>query len=312
MSMSTTAGSGFSASSTSSPQVKSLLTSNEVLSTWPQVPYKFIDGSFHINKARNALAEFLAERLPGARWFDVDNVCDKTNPLPHMLPSDSDFSRAMEDLGLDNDDHVVVYTTRGCFSAARVWWTLRAYGHSKVSILNGGIEAWKRGGGQVETTSSAASAAARASRPYRASLDKRLVVDWKEVLGVVESGSAQICDARSLGRYLAEAPEPRPGMIGGHIPGSLSVPFTALVQEDDPTAFKTPGEMRDALQNAGVVLGSRIVTTCGSGVTAAVITFAMDSLGKDLASAPIYDGSWSEWGDEKLSKERNVPIVGKK
>lgn len=266
-----------------------------------------------MNKSRDAAAEFQKERLPFACRFDVDAVADQANPLPHMLPTEEDFGKAMDNLGISNDDHIVVYTTGQCFSAARVWWTFRVFGHSRVSILNGGLEAWRRSGGELETAPAIARPLSdKRGKSYVARLDRRLVVDWREVRGIVESGSAQIVDARSALRYLAEAPEPRPGLIGGHIPGSLSLPYTALVKPDDPTTFRSPTEMRDALQDAGVVMGSRLVATCGSGVTAAVITFAIDLMGKDLASAPIYDGSWSEWGDAKLSKERDLPIATKK
>jgi len=270
---------------------------------------KFLDGSWSMNKsARNVLAEFESERIPGARFFDIDAVSDTTSALPHMMPTAEVFANAMTAAGISNEDHVVVYTTANCFSACRVWWTLRAFGHEKVSILDGGLEGWRRQGGALER---GPPPPAPSSTPYVAKLDKRFVVDWKEVLSIVETGSAQICDARSRARFLAEAPEPRSGLVGGHIPGSLSVPFTDLVKQDDPTTFRSKEEIRDALVKAGVVFGSRVVVTCGSGVTACVIAFCLELLGKDLAMSPCYDGSWSEWGDELLSAERNLPIVSK-
>ena len=293
--------------SASSSTPSSLLEAAELVGKAGGV--KFVDGSWHMNKSRNAYAEFCSERIAGAQFFDIDRISDTSSSLPHMLPSEADFGAAMTGLGIGNDDHVVVYTTSQCFSASRVWWTLRAFGHNKVSILNGGLEAWKRAGGRLDTTAPAAAPAPAAASPYSAKLDSRLVVDWREVLRVVESGSAQIADARSRARFLAEAPEPRPGLIGGHIPGSLSLPFTSLVQEGDPTTFRSKEAVRDALVEAGVVMGSRVVVTCGSGVTACVLAFGLDLIGKDLASVPVYDGSWSEWGDPALSKERGLPIA---
>lgn len=296
-------------SSTSGASFGSLVSPAELVAN-ASLKVKFLDGSWSMNKsARNVLAEFESERLPGARFFDIDAVSDTESALPHMIPTAEVFADAMTASGINNDDHVVVYTTANCFSACRVWWTLRAFGHEKVSILDGGLEGWRRQGGKLECGPPPPSTPS--STPYVAKLDKRFVVDWKEVLSIVETGSAQICDARSRARYLAEAPEPRAGLVGGHIPGSLSVPFTDLVKQDDPTTFRSKEDIRDALVKAGVVFGSRVVVTCGSGVTACVIAFCLELLGKDLAMSPCYDGSWSEWGDEKLSAERNLPIVGK-
>lgn len=306
---------GFHAAmSSSSGTIKSLLEPEDLLGAGAGAPssqIKFLDGSWHMNKARIGRSEFESERLPGAQFFDIDRLSDTSSGLPHMLPTESQFGDAMTELGISNEDHIVVYTTAQCFSASRTWWTLRAFGHQKVSILNGGIEAWRRAGGEIDTTAGPMHPT-RASAPYVAKLDKRMVVDWREVLGVVESGHAQIADARSRARFLAEAPEPRDGLVGGHIPGSLSLPFTNLVEDSDPTTFRSKEQVRDALVDSGIVLGGRVVLTCGSGVTACVIAFCLDLIGKDLASAPVYDGSWSEWGDAKLSQQRGLPIVGKK
>ena len=297
-----------SSSTPSSAAANALLEASEVVGAAPG-RFKFLDGSWHMDKARSGRSEFSADRISGAQFFDIDDVSDKSSPLPHMLPSEAHFGAAMTSLGISNDDHVVVYTAPQCFSACRVWWTLRAFGHKKVSILNGGLASWKKAGGAVEK--SAPSAPTLASAPYVAKLDPRMVVDWREVLRVVETGSAQIADARSRARFLAEAPEPRPGLVGGHIPGSLSLPFTTLVQEGDPTTFRSKEQIRDALVDAGIVMGSRVVVSCGSGVTASVIAFGLNLIGKDLASTPVYDGSWSEWGDPEIGRQRSLPIQGK-
>jgi len=292
-------------SSASSAPFGSLLKPEDVLKA-PMGTLRFLDGSWHMNKARSGVKEFANERIPTAGFFDIDEVSDKGTNLPHMLPSDTEFSAAMTRLGITNGDHVVVYTTSQCFSACRLWWTLRVFGHQKVSILNGGIEGWKNAGGKTEK--SPPLPPTPASPPYVAKLDSRLVVGWQEVLGIVESGTAQIADARSRARFLAEAPEPRENLVGGHIPGSLSLPFTNLVKEGDPTTFRSKEEIRDALIDAGIVMGSRVVVSCGSGVTACVIAFCLDLMGKDLSSTPVYDGSWSEWGDKDLLEARKLPI----
>jgi thiosulfate/3-mercaptopyruvate sulfurtransferase len=174
-----------------------------------------------------------------------------------------------------------------------VWWTFRAFGHEKVSILNGGFEGWKGVGGEIATSDDASCIE---KGKFNAVINKNLVANWEDVLKVVKNGTKQIIDARSKARFLAEAPEPRIGLQGGHIPGSLSLPFTELVDENDWTTFKSKKEIEDAFSNAGAVLDSNFVFTCGSGVSAAVLNFSLFLLGKDLKKTAIYDGSWSEWG----------------
>jgi len=288
--------------------------------------FKFVDGSYHLSAARDAGKEFLAERIPGATWFDIDKVCDALNPLPHMMPSEDIFEQAVYDMGIRSNDHVVVYTHPECFSAARVWYMFKAFGFPKVSILDGGIKAWKAAGGPTDSTwfgsniavdfeelfredlkaastqdrvDAASAAAGGGGERFKAKLDKRMVVNAKQVMEVVNTGSAQIADARSKARFLAQAPEPRAGLVGGHIPGSLSLPFTALVTADDMTKFRSKEEIRDAFVDAGIIFGPKVIFSCGSGVSAAVLVLGMDLLGKDVSNYPIYDGSWSEWGDEK-------------
>lgn len=247
-----------------------------------------------MNKERRPKEEFAASRLPKAQYFDIDAVSDTTNVLPHMLPSTEAFATAVSSLGISNDDHVFVYVTKGCFSAPRVWWTFKAFNHEKVSVIDGGLEEWKRQGGPIEDEHTPASTPKTAT--FVASLNKELVVDWRQVKEIVETGAAQVVDARSAARFKAEAPEPRPGLEGGHIPGSLNVPFTAIVTADDVTKFKSLTEVRDQFRDAGVILGSKVFTSCGSGVTAAVLSMGLYMLGQNLENVPVYDGSWSEWG----------------
>jgi thiosulfate/3-mercaptopyruvate sulfurtransferase len=253
---------------------------------------KFLDGSWYVGKARDPRAEFATERIQGARFFDLDNISDKSSSLPHMLPSAEQFSKDVSDLGISNDDHVVVYTKENCFSAARVWWTFKAFGHRKVSIMNGGINAWKTIKGPVES----GELAGVTKGSYQATLNNKMVVDWKEVLNVVETGAAQIIDTRSAGRFHGTAPEPRPGLAGGHIPGSLNLPFDRLVKEEDWTTFRSKEEIKEAIEAAGKIMGSKSIISCGTGVTACVLAFGLHLLDQDHESSPIYDGSWTEWG----------------
>ena len=166
-----------------------------------------------------------------------------------------------------------------------------------MSILNGGLDAWKSQGGPIDTFSPPPlpSTSSSPPTPFLAKLDRRMVVAWQDVLNVVKSGQSQICDARSRDRFLGLVPEPRPGLLGGHIPGSLSVPFTKLVVEGQPTVWRSKEEIRDVLVDAGVIFGSNCIVSCGSGVTACYIPFALELIGKDISMAPLYDGSWTEW-----------------
>jgi thiosulfate/3-mercaptopyruvate sulfurtransferase len=252
--------------------------------------FKFIDGSWHMDKERRPREEFAVSRLPKAQYFDIDAVSDSTSGLPHMLPSAEAFATAVSSLGISNDDHIFVYVTKGCFSAPRVWWTFKAFNHEKVSVIDGGLEEWKRQGGPVEDEHTPVGT--HNTTIFAASLNKELVVDWRQVKEIVETGSAQIIDARSAARFKAEAPEPRPGLEGGHIPGSLNLPFTTIVTADDVTKFKSLTEVRDQFRDAGVVLGSKVITSCGSGVTAAVLSMGLHMLGQSLEYVPVYDGSW--------------------
>lgn len=256
---------------------------------------KFVDATWYLDKTRSGQKEFLQKRIANAQYFDIDVIADKSTSLPHMLPKESDFAKAVSDMGISSSDHVVVYTNKEAFSGPRVWWTFRAFGHKKVSFLQGGLQGWEEEGhGAVEFGPATAPAS---KGNFVAKLNPKMVTDATQVLDVVMTGSKQLCDARSKARFLGQAPEPRPELAGGHIPGSLNVPFTELVQSTaDYTRFKSPLEIKNAFQEAGIILGSDVVLTCGSGVTAAYLYFGLHMLGQDMNKLALYDGSWTEWG----------------
>jgi thiosulfate/3-mercaptopyruvate sulfurtransferase len=280
-------------SSSAAIEIPSLISASEALGFHKLDKIKFVDGTWYLNNPKLACEEFKKERIPSSAFFNIDEISDLNSPFPHMLPTQDAFSEHVSNLGVSSDDHVVVYSKKNSFSSSRVWWTFKAFGHEKVSILNGGFEGWKGVGGEIATSDDASCIE---KGKFNAVINKNLVANWEDVLKVVKNGTKQIIDARSKARFLAEAPEPRIGLQGGHIPGSLSLPFTELVDENDWTTFKSKKEIEDAFSNAGAVLDSNFVFTCGSGVSAAVLNFSLFLLGKDLKKTAIYDGSWSEWG----------------
>ena len=250
---------------------------------------RVVDGSWHMPQLqRDARAEFGAGHVPNAVFFDIDRIADTGNPLPHMLPDAEAFARAVGALGIGSDAHVVAYDTVGMGSAARVWWTFRAFGHDKVSVLDGGLPKWRAEGRPVES-------GAPAPRPanYSARLDPALVRDLDQVRADVDSGAEQILDARTRGRFAGTEPEPRPGLRGGHMPGALNQPYLELYDGDAKT-MRQAAELRALFRNAGLSMAKPVVTSCGSGVTACNLALALFLIGKrDVA---VYDGSWTEWG----------------
>ena len=246
------------------------------------------DGTWHMPQTgRKARAEFEAAHIPGAVFFDIDAIADRTTTLPHMLPKAEDFGAAVGALGIGNSHRVVVYDVRGVVSAARVWWTFRAFGHDAVAVLDGGLRKWQAEGRPVESGGSAP-----ARRPFTARLRPELVRDLEAMRANVAGRAAQVLDARSAGRFAGTEPEPRAGLRGGHIPGSLNLPYETLYGADG--TLKPPDKLRAAIIAAGVDLDRPVVTSCGSGVTASVLALALYLVGRqDVA---VYDGSWSEWG----------------
>lgn len=288
-----------------SRKVASLLEVDKAIELHQKDGYaiKFVDGSWHMNKERKPHQEFVDSRVAGAQYFNIDEVSDKSSTLPHMIPSAEQFAQVVSSFGISNSDHVVVYNTHGCFSAARVWWMFRLFGHDKVSILNGGLPGWVAAGGATES----GDVIVPTPSDFKANLNAEYVATWQKVLSVVNDGTAQIVDARSMPRFLAQAPEPRPGLPSGHIPGSLCIPFTNILQEDDVTRFRSINEIKDVVMDSGVILGAKCVFSCGSGVTAAILYFAMHQLGIDMSKLALYDGSWTEW-----AQNPDLPKIGPK
>jgi thiosulfate/3-mercaptopyruvate sulfurtransferase len=249
---------------------------------------RLVDGTWHMPQAkRDARAEFEAAHVPGATFFDIDAISDRSTTLPHMLPPAAQFGTAVGALGIGSGDRVVVYDVRGVVSAARVWWTFRAFGHDAVAVLDGGLKKWRAEGRPLERAAASPRPATFTARPR-----PELVRDLEAMRANIGSHAAQVLDARSAGRFAGTEPEPRAGLRGGHIPGSLNLPYETLYEADG--TLKSPDNIRGAVVGAGVDLGRPIVTTCGSGVTASVLALALYLLGR--RDAAVYDGSWSEWG----------------
>lgn len=256
-----------------------------------------LDGSWHLpSENRDPRAEYDAEHIPGALFFDIDEISDTDNPLPHMLPSPEKFSSRMRKMGVGDGFRVVVYDAAGMFSAARVWWTFRVMGARDVAVLNGGLPKWKSEGRPLEDMAPRA----RSERHFTARRNAALIRDRGDILSIIDSGSDQIIDARAAARFEGTAPEPRPGLRSGHIPGSKNLPYNVLLNPDG--TFKSASQIEEIFKNAGIDATRPIVTSCGSGVTASVLSLALAIIGQP--DSAVYDGSWSEWGADE-----SLPIV---
>jgi thiosulfate/3-mercaptopyruvate sulfurtransferase len=248
-----------------------------------------IDASWHLPAAkRDAKAEFLAARIPGAQFFDIDEISDSTTPLPHMLPSAEKFASRMKKLGIGDGKKVIAYDTVGLFSAARAWWMFRIFGHDDVAVLDGGFPKWKAEGRPIDEDLPGRPQ----ERHFSARFQSMMVRDRNDILSAIKTGKVQIADARSPGRFTGAEPEPRPGIRSGHMPGAANVHYASLLEPDG--TLKSPQEIAKVFAAAGVDVKKPVITSCGSGITAAILTLGLTLIGaKDHA---LYDGSWSDWG----------------
>jgi thiosulfate/3-mercaptopyruvate sulfurtransferase len=269
--------------------------SNDIVSTdWLEAhlgspDIAILDASWHLPTAgRDPKQEFLAGRIPGAQFFDIDELSDTSSSLPHMLPSPEKFSSRMRKLGVGDGKRIIAYDAAGLFSAARCWWMFKHFGHEDVAVLDGGLKKWLAEGRPVED----GPARKPQERHFTARTRPSMVRDMKEVASALATGSAQIADARSATRFRGEEAEPRPGVRAGHMPGAMNVHYASLLNPDG--TLKSPQAIAEAFKAAGIDLTKPVITSCGSGITAAILSLGLTLMGaRDHA---LYDGSWTEWG----------------
>ena len=279
------------------PKTQTSLIETEELARELHAPdLVILDASWHMPaEGRNARAEYLAEHIPGALFFDIDEIADTKSHLPHMLPPPEKFSSRMRSMGIGDGSRIVVYDSAGLFSAARVWWTFRVMGVQDISVLNGGLPKWKREGHALES----GEPTARTARHFTARRNADLVRDLSDMKSLIKDRTAEIVDARAAERFAGKAPESRAGLRSGHIPGAHNLPFAKLIAKDG--TLKPAPEVERLFEEAGVDLSKPVVASCGSGITASVLALALAEIGHRRTS--VYDGSWSEWG-----ADQNLPI----
>lgn len=275
--------------------------SNDIVSTeWLEAHLNspdiaILDASWHLPTAkRDPKQEFLAAHIPGAQFFDIDELSDTSSSLPHMLPSPEKFSSRMRRMGVGDGKRVIAYDSAGLFSAARCWWMFKVFGHEDVAVLDGGLKKWLAEGRPTED----GPALKPQERHFTARSRPFMVRDMKEVATALASGTAQVADARSGTRFRGEEVEPRPGVRAGHMPGARNVHYASLLNPDG--TLKSKDAIAEAFRAAGIDLAKPVITSCGSGVTAAILTLGLTLIGaKDHA---LYDGSWTEWGGNPDAK----------
>ena len=249
---------------------------------------RVLDASWYLpGSKRDPFAEYQAAHIPGARFFDLDDVSDHRSDLPHMVPPVEKFMSRMRAIGVGDGHQIVVYDGSGLFSAPRVWWLFKLMGQMDIAVLDGGFPKWQAEGHPVEDLPPILR-----DRHMMVRRQNQMVKDVTQVSAASKLGESEIVDARSPGRFYGTDPEPRPGLRAGHIPGSKNVFYKDLLKADD--TMKSPDEMRQVFVEAGVDLDKPVITSCGSGVTAAILSLGLTRMGKTDHS--LYDGSWTEWG----------------
>ena len=256
---------------------------------------KIIDGTWHMPAANmNAFEIFKQKHIPNAIFIDLEKISNQNSELPHMMPDEEYFSKKISSYGIKNNDHLIIYDTYGIFSAARIWFMFNAFGHEKVSILNGGLPLWIQSGGKVSDRINKLD-----SSNYKAELNKSFIISYKEILDNLSTNKYQIVDARSPDRFSGLSDEPRPGMKSGHIPNSKNLFFNDLIDQNTKKIIKKEN-IEKLINEAGIDLNKDTICSCGSGVTACILKFAFELLDKNK-NIKIYDGSWSEWGTKEDS-----------
>lgn len=279
------------------PNPSPLVTTDWLASHLSSPDIAIVDASWHLPSAgRDAKSEFIERRIPGARFFDIDEIADTDSPLPHTLPSAEKFASRMRRMGIGDGKRVIVYDSLGLYSAARAWWMFRVFGHEDVAVLDGGLPKWLAENRAIED----GPPAKPQDRHFTARFQSMLVKDKREVAQAIATGKAQIADARSPGRFRAEEPEPRAGVRGGHMPGARNVHYATLLSPDG--TLKSAAEITRVFEAAGIDLSRPVITSCGSGVTAAILTLGLTRIGRSQHA--LYDGSWMEWGSDP-----DTPVV---
>ena len=269
----------------------SLITTDELASRLGDPRIRILDSSFHLpGSGRDPRTEFAEGHIPGAVFFDIDAICDPETDLPHMVPPAEIFAETVSELGIGNNDRLVVYDAPGSMAAARGWWTFRIFGHLDVAILDGGLEKWAAEGRSVEK----GPATPDRSR-FAARFDGSRVRSLEDMLENLASHREQVVDNRGAGRFHGREPEPRPAKKLGHIPNSINIPFADFIDPQNFGTWKSVDEIARVFEQAGIDLSRPITASCGSGVTACATAFAAGLLGHDHVA--VYDGSWAEWGN---------------